>query len=109
MRFTLMGERVDGPKTACKKHGALLPNINADMCKGKGASPCWRLLDKQSSWECEGATMKDRDGYPSCHEAMGNLLVHYMNSASIIVARSQERKPCRRLPAQRLLTSNHPM
>ena len=27
MCFTLMGECVDGPKTACKKHGALLPNI----------------------------------------------------------------------------------
>ena len=36
-------------------------------------------MDKQSSWECEGATMLDHDGYPCYHEAMDNLLMYCKN------------------------------
>ena len=80
MRFTLTGERVDGPKMPVKGSvTALLPNINADMRRSTGAPPCWRLMDKQSSWECEGATWLDHDGYPCYHETMDNLLMYCKN------------------------------
>jgi len=73
MRFTLTGERVDGPKTSCVKHNARLPSILADACKG--ASPS-RQEVRQSPCEWDVATMVDRNGFPSCHEDMEHLLVH---------------------------------
>ena len=75
MHFTLIGECVDSPQTTREKHDARLPSILADACKGKGVSPS-RQEVRQSPWEWDGATMVDRDGFPSCHEDMEHLLVH---------------------------------
>ena len=75
MHFTLTGELVDSTQTTREKHNACLPSILVDACKGEVASPNQQEV-RQSPWEWDGATMIDRDGFPSCQEDMVQLLVH---------------------------------
>ena len=74
LRFTLTGERADGPSTAREKHDARLPSILADARIGVGASPHHQEV-RQSPWECNNATMINCDGFPSCHGDLEHMVV----------------------------------